>query len=100
MPDGVHDRGRRETLLRLPIGELAAWHLMVACDACRAERAVMVRDLVARFGAEQRLVFLIPRLRCRVPACRRPPTQVRLRSKFPAAMGGPAMVEVVLKGKR
>ena len=97
MPDGVHFNRKRDTLIRLPIGELAAWHLMVACDHCRAERAVMVRDLVARFGPEQRLVFLVQRLRCKEPRCRRPPDRVRLRSKFPA-LPGPDVVEVWLKG--
>ena len=97
MPDGVHYSRQRETLIRLPIGELAEWHLMVACDHCRAERAVMVRDLVARFGSEQRLVFLVTRLRCKEPRCRRPPDRIRLRSKFPA-LPGPETVEVWLKG--
>ncbi len=97
MPDGTHYSRQRETLLRLPIGELAAWHLVVECAACRAERYVMIRDLIARFGSEQRLVFLVTQLRCKAMTCRRPPSQVRLRSKFPAAMGGPAMVEVTIK---
>ena len=99
MPDGIHQNRQRETLIRLPIGELAAWHLMVACDHCRAERAVMVRDLIARLGSEQRLVFLVPRLRCKEPRCRRPPSLVRLRNRFPAQMGGPnPLVEVVVRG--
>ena len=82
MPDGTHESRRKETLIRLPIGELAAWHLMVACDHCRAERAVMVRDLVARFGSEQRLVFLVTRLRCKEPRRCRPPDRVRLRASI------------------
>jgi hypothetical protein len=71
----------------------------VACSACRAERYVMVGDLVTRLGSEQRLVTLVPPLRCREENCRRPPSSVVLRSKFPAAMGGPAMVEVHLIGR-
>ena len=98
MPDGTHESRRKETLIRLPIGNLAAWHLMVACDHCRAESAVMVRDLVARFGSEQRLVFLVQRLRCKEPRCRRPPDRVRLRSRFPV-QPGPPIVEVWLKGQ-
>ncbi len=98
MPDGIHYSRQRETLIRLPIGELVAWHLMAACDNCRTERAVMVRDLVARFGSEQRLAFLVTRLRCKEPRCRRPPSQVRLRSRFPAQAGGGPMIEVVMKG--
>ena len=99
MPDGVHEARRRDTLARLPIGELLTWHLMVACDSCRTERAVMLKDLVARFGSEQRLIFLVTRLRCKEPSCKRPPSMVRLRSKYPAQMGGPAMVEVTLHGR-
>ena len=98
MPDGIHQNGKRDKLIRLPIGDLAAWHLMVACDHCRAERAVMVRDLVSRFGAEQRLVMLVPKLRCKEPQCRRPPDRIRLRSRFPV-QPGPALVEVWVKGQ-
>ncbi len=97
MPDKVHSNRKRETLIRLPIGKLAVWRLMVTCDHCRAERAVTVRDLVARFGPEQRLVFLVARLRCKEPRGRRQPDRVRLRSKLPA-LPGPEAVEIVLTG--
>lgn len=97
MPDGTHESRRKQTLIRLPIGELAGWHLLVSCGACRADRVVHVRDLVAQYGSEQRLVMLMPRLRCREAFCRRPPSHILLRSRFPASMGGPAMVEIVLK---
>jgi len=98
MPDGLHDQRRRDTLIRMSIGELTAWHLMVTCDHCRVENPVMLRDLVARFGAERRLVSLVPRLRCKAPACGRPPSLVRLRSKFPIHPG-PAMVDVMVHGR-
>ena len=35
------------------------------------------------------LVMLVPRLRCRVETCRRPPSRVVLRNRYPAALGGP-----------
>jgi len=89
-------RKKREALMRLPIGELAAWHMMVICAACRDERAVMVRDLVARYGGTPTLAAIVPRLRCRVAGCRRPPAYVSLRSKFPA-QPGPDMIELALK---
>jgi len=86
---------RRETLMRLPIAELAEWHLIVACAACRAERLLPVRELVESQGPHRTLVMLVPRLRCRVATCRRPPASVRLRSRFPAHPG-PPIVEIIL----
>jgi hypothetical protein len=88
---------RRETLIRLPIGELSAWHLMVACGACRQDRVMGVGTLVARYGPDVTLAVLVPRLRCHVAACRQPPTQVRLRNRFPQKPG-PELVEVLLAG--
>ncbi len=87
---------RRDALIRLPIGEMAAWHLMVMCAACRDERVLLVRDLVARYGPTPTLAAIVPRLRCKAPGCRRPPVCVTLRSKFPA-QPGPDVIEVVLK---
>jgi hypothetical protein len=89
---------RRETLMRLPLGDLAEWHLLVTCESCRAERIVPLRDLITAYGPERTLVMLVPRLRCRIPACRRPPSLVRLRSRFPAHPG-PPIVDVVLAGR-
>ena len=40
MPDGTHYSRQRETLLRLPIGELAAWHLVAECAATDPNREV------------------------------------------------------------
>lgn len=94
LPDGLHSQGRREKLLRLPIGELSSWQIVVSCSACRIERVLLVFDLVKRFGPERTLVVLVPRLRCGQPTCRRPPSSVILRNKYPAAMGGPGFVEV------
>ena len=65
MPDKTHEQRRRDTLIRMAVDELTAWHLMVTCDHCRVENPVMVRDLVARFGPELRLVSLVPRPRCK-----------------------------------
>ena len=96
MPDGVHTSKRRETLLRLPIGELVTWQLVASCSGCRADRVVFVRDLVERFGEDATLVMLVLRLRCRVETCRRPPVRVMLRNRYPAAIGGPGFVELVL----
>jgi hypothetical protein len=58
----------------------------------------MVRDLVTRFGPDQRLAFLVNRLVCK-QGCRRAPSRIILRSRFPADPG-PPMIEVVLKGER
>jgi hypothetical protein len=82
--------------MRLSIGELAAWHMMVMCASCRDERAVMVRDLVVRYGVVPTLAAIVPRLRCKRIGCGRAPAYVTLRSKFPA-QPGPDMIEVVLK---
>jgi hypothetical protein len=90
---------RRETLLRLPIGELVDWHLVAACAACRAERILPVRDLVGRFGGEATLAVLLPRLHCGAAACRRPAARVRLRNRFPS-QPGPPIVDIVLVERR
>ena len=95
MPDGIHQSRQRETLIRLPLADLVGWQLLASCGACRADRIVMVSDLVARYGAERTLVVLVPRLRC--GTCRRPPTDVVLRNKYPAQMGGSGFVQVVLR---
>ncbi len=100
MPDGIHQNRQRDTLLRLPLGDLVGWQLLVTCDACRADRIVMVGELVARHGSERTLAMLVPRLRCREAACRRPPAGVVPRNRYPAQMGGPGFVEVMLKGDR
>ena len=96
MPDGLHTSKRRETLLRLSIGELVTWQLVASCSGCRADRVLFVRELVERFGETPTLVMLVPRLRCRVETCRRPPMRVTLRNRYPAALGGPGFVEVAL----
>ena len=95
MPDGIHQNRQRETLIRLPIADLVGWQLLASCGACRADRILMVSDLVARYGAERTLVMLVPRLRC--GTCRRPPSDVVLRNKYPAQMGGSGFVQVILK---
>ena len=95
MPPGIHQSRQRETLIRLPIGELSAWQLLASCGACRADRIMLMSELVARFGSEQRLVVLVPKLRC--ADCRRPPSALVLRNRYPAAVGGPGLVEVVLR---
>ncbi len=98
MPDGVHNQGRRDKLLRLPIGDLVTWQLLASCSACRADRVLMIRNLVERFGPDRTLVMLVPRLRCSVETCRRKPSHLVLRNRYPAAMGGPGYVEVVVFG--
>ena len=94
VPDGAHGNRQRDTLARLPIGELSAWHLLASCDACRADRILPVDTLVARYGSESSLIMLVPRLRC--GTCRRPPAEVRLRSKLPDGRR-PEPVEVFLR---
>ncbi len=92
--EGEQSSRRRETLLRLPIGDLVTWQLVASCGTCRTDRVVMVRDLVDRFGPDARLVMLVPRLRCRVKACRRVPSCVVLRNRCSAAANGPRLVEM------
>ena len=64
----------------------------------RAQRAVMVRDLVARFSPDRRLALPVHRLACE-QGCRRAPSGIILRSRFPADRW-PPIVAVLLKGER
>ncbi len=97
MAEGEHTNRRRETLLRLPIGELATWQLLCTCQPCRSERMVALRTLVERCGPEMRLAVLLPRLRCRADGCRQAPARVVLRNKDPARKDGPSFVTIVLR---
>ena len=96
MPDGEHRSKRRETLLRLPIGDLVTWQLVASCAACRADRVLFVQELVERFGETPTLFTVVPRLRCHVARCRQPPLRVVLRNRYPATVGGAGYVEVTL----
>ena len=64
MPDGVHTSKRREALLRLPIGDLVTWQLVVSCSGCRADRVLFVRELVERFGEAPTLFSVIAAQSC------------------------------------
>jgi hypothetical protein len=86
---------RRDALMRMPIGELAGWHLLARCDTCRAERIVSVLSLMERYGLEVTLLRIVPRLRCGARTCRQPPTQLRLRNRLPVHPG-PPLVDVTL----
>ena len=88
---------RRTTLMRLPLSDLAGWHLLAACPACRDERIIQLDGLIERYGGTQTLILLVPRLRCRFRNCRQPAAGVRLRNRFPVHPG-PALIDVVLKG--
>jgi hypothetical protein len=90
---------RRDTMARLPIGELAGWHLMVSCGACRDERIVSINRLVDRYGPAPTLVQIVPRLRCAGARCRQPPILVKLRNRFPVHPG-PPLVEIFLVDTR
>ena len=63
---------RRTTLMRLPLSDLAGWHLLAACPACRDERIIQLDGLIERYGRTQTLILLVPRLRCRFRNCRQP----------------------------
>lgn len=95
MPDGVRESKRGATLARLPLADLTGWHLMVKCTACRADRVVAIDDLISRLGPGSSLAVLLPRLRCKVAGCRRPPSSVTLRNRFPQKPG-PKLVEAEL----
>ncbi len=99
MPDGTHSARQRDTLLRLPIGELVEWHLVLTCSVCREERNLHLKNLVARYGPDLTLIHLVPRLRCKLALCRQPPAIVRLRNRLPAHPG-PPLVDVILKTSR
>ncbi len=86
---------RRDALLRMKLGEISTWHLMAMCGACHQDRIVSVQSLIGHFGPEVTLLGLVPRFRCGVAGCRRPPARLRLRNRFPV-QPGPALVEVVL----
>ena len=90
---------RRERLLRLPIGELAGWHMVAVCGTCRQERIVHISDLVLRYGPGPTLAQIAPRLRCARQQCRQPAIKLRLRNRFPVHPG-PALIDVVLIDRR
>ena len=85
----------RDTVLRLPIGQLANWHLAAVRGACRQDRVVSIRSLPEHYGPNVTLLRLVPRLRCGFPQCRQPPTRLSLRNRFPV-QPGPSLVEGVL----
>ena len=89
----------RDTVLPLPIGQLATWHLAAVCGACRQDRVVSIRSLLEHYGPDVTLLRLVPRLRCGLPQCRQPPTRLTLRNRFPV-QPGPSLVEVVLVDAR
>ena len=89
--------GKRDKLLRLPIGELESWQLVASCAACRTDRILFVRELVKRCGPTATLVMLVPRLRCHVASCRRPLSHLVLRNEYPAQMDGERFVHIILR---
>jgi len=91
------DPKRREALLRLPLAELADWHLVVACGACPGDRYLRLDVLADRYGGDSTLAVLLPRLRCGTAGCGRPACRVRLRNRFPVHPG-PKLIDVMLKG--
>jgi hypothetical protein len=86
---------RRDALLRMKLGEISTWHLMAMCGACHKDRIVSVRSLIEHYGSGVTLLGLVPRFRCGVVTCRRPPVRLMLRNRFPV-QPGPALVEVML----
>jgi len=90
---------RRDTLLRMPIGELAGWHLVAACGACRNERIVAINSLIARYGPQPTLARIIPRFRCAMQQCRQPPLTLRLRNRLPVHPGPPLVDYLLMDGR-
>jgi hypothetical protein len=86
---------KREALARFPIGELAGWHLVALCGACRKELIVSIDVLVTRYGPTPTLARITPRFRCAMKQCRQPPLTLRLRNRFPV-QPGPPLVDVLL----
>ena len=86
---------RRDTLSRMPLSDLAGWHLLATCAACRQDRIVSIRSLIEHYGPDAVLHRLVPRFRCAVPRCKAPPARMVLRNRLPVHPG-PPLVEVVL----
>ncbi len=86
---------KREALVRLPIGDLAGWHLVALCGTCRKERIVSIDSLITRYGPNPTLMLITPRFRCAMKQCRQPPLTLRLRNRFPV-QPGPPLVDVQL----
>ena len=90
---------RRDVLLRMALADLAGWHLLATCDACRQDRIVSLQSLVDHYGSTITLLRLVPRFRCGVPRCRQPPCLLRLRNRLPVHPG-PPLIDVVLLDAR
>ena len=84
----------RTQLLGYAIGELRTAHLMVRCHRCGDERHLPLATLFARYGPALRLGDVVPRLRCRFPACRSRPDLVRFLTRH--ASEGPGIVQETL----
>ena len=65
--------------MRLPLCDLAAWHLMVTCAGFPGPaRYLPITVLARRYGMRQTLGVIVPRLRCQFRTCRQYPASVRL----------------------
>jgi hypothetical protein len=90
---------QRDALLRMTLAELAGWHLVATCAACRQDRIVSIQSLLEHYGGAATLLRLIPRFRCGAARCRLPPSRVLLRNRMPV-QPGPKLIEIVLLDAR
>ena len=97
MGHNTSNEKRRHALIRLPLGDLAHWHLMATCPQCRDKRYLPIGALIDRYGPEHTLSDVLTRLRCRFRTCRQAPAALHLFSKLDGDPG-PPVVHVVLKG--
>jgi hypothetical protein len=96
MGANISRRKRRSEFMKLSLPELAGWHLMVTCGACRDPRYLPIDELIKRHGPQHTLGHIVPRLRCQFRTCRQAPAGVKLHSTLDAR--NPKAVDVVLVG--
>ena len=97
MGSNITRQKRRAEFMRLPLSDLAAWHLMVTCAGCPGPpRYLPITVLAGRYGMQRTLGAIVPRLRCQFRTCRQYPASVKLCSSLDERDA--KLVEVVLAG--
>jgi hypothetical protein len=82
MGSNITRQKRRGEFIKLSLPELAGWHLMVRCTACRDDRYLPIDVLIERHGPQHTLGHILPRLRCQFRTCRQAPACVKLCSSL------------------
>ena len=94
MGHNISREKRRAAFIRMPLPDLAGWHLIIHCRSCPEERVLSVAGLIERHGTAHTLAWIVPRLRCAVPTCRQAAGSVMLYSSLErgaqcVVLGGP-----------